>query len=336
MKLSKSLLIAEAGVNHNGDLDTALRLVDAAADAGADIVKFQTFKAKNLVTESAVMAEYQKRNIGAEESQLQMLEKLELSYEDHHSIIQHCKKRNIRFLSTAFDFESLAFLETLNMGLWKIPSGEITNLPYLEIIGRLGDPVIVSTGMCDYSEVEAAIRVLTSVGLAKEKITVLHCNTEYPTPFYDVNLNAMAKLGQRLGVAFGYSDHTLGIEVPIASVALGATVIEKHFTLSRDMPGPDHRASLEPQELKAMVLAIRNIEAALGEDVKTPSASEIKNRPIARKSIVAKKNIRKGETFSPENLTTRRPGTGMSPMKWHQILGKKAQQDYQENELIYD
>ncbi len=332
----KTLIIAEAGVNHNGDLDTAIKLVDVAADAGADIVKFQTFKAKNLVTESAKMADYQKKNTGQEETQLSMLQKLELNYDDHHTLVKHCQKRGIRFFSTAFDFESLDFLKTLKMGLWKIPSGEITNLPYLEKIGKCGEPVIISTGMADQKEVEEAVNVFLQLGLPKDKITVLHCNTEYPTPMHDVNLNAMSALGNSFGVKYGYSDHTMGIEIPIAAVALGATVIEKHFTLSRTMPGPDHKASLEPNELKAMVQGIRNIEAALGSRVKKPTESEVKNRDIARKSIVARTAVKKGEVFTEENLTTRRPGSGISPMRWHDFIGKKSAYDYKENEPIRD
>ena len=333
--MHKTLIIAEAGVNHNGSLENALKLIDVAADAGADIVKFQTFKAKELVTASAKMADYQKNNLGKEESQLDMLKKLELGYEDHQTLIQQCKKRNIRFLSTAFDFESLEFLTSLKMGLWKIPSGEITNLPYIEIIGALGDPVIISTGMSDQNEVQDAVNVLLKAGLPKDKITVLHCNTEYPTPMKDVNLRAMKALGDSLGLNYGYSDHTMGIEVPIAAVSLGAIVIEKHFTLDRNMPGPDHKASLEPFELKAMVSAIRNIEAALGDTKKTPSESEIKNRGIARKSIVAKRDIKAGEVFSAENITTRRPGTGISPMRWYDVVGSEASRDYEANELIH-
>lgn len=333
---NKTLIIAEAGVNHNGSIETALKLVDVAADAGADIVKFQTFKAKNLVTDSAEMADYQKKNMGQEKSQLKMLSDLELSYEDHYVLIEHCKKRNIRFLSTAFDFESLDFLDTLKMGIWKIPSGEITNLPYLEIIGRKGDPVILSTGMADFQEVEAAVRVLTTVGLPLKKISVLHCNTDYPTKMEDVHLLAMRSLGEKLNVSFGYSDHTMGIEVPIAATALGAVVIEKHFTLDRNLPGPDHKASLEPLELKAMVQAIRNINLALGRSEKLPTESELKNRAVARKSLVAKKSIKSGDVFSAENLTTRRPGNGVSPMRWYEFIGKKASRDYQENELIHD
>lgn len=331
---SKVLIIAEAGVNHNGNLQTALKMIDVAADAGADIVKFQTFQAAKLVTGAAKMAEYQKNNTGVEQSQLEMLRKLELSYDQHHILIEKCRERDIRFLSTAFDFESLAFLTSLKMGLWKIPSGEITNLPYLEKIGRLREPTILSTGMADFNEVSEAVAALMKAGLERDKITVLHCNTEYPTPMHDVNLRAMGSLGRTLDVQYGYSDHTLGIEVPIAAVALGASVIEKHFTLSRDSEGPDHRASLEPQELKQMVAAIRNIETALGDDKKSPTSSEIKNRVIARKSIVAFKSIKVGEVFSEDNLTTRRPGAGISPMKWYEVLGKSATKDYAENDLI--
>lgn len=331
---NKTLIIAEAGVNHNGSVETALKLIDVAADAGADIVKFQTFKAKNLVTESAKMADYQKTNLGTEQTQLEMLKKLELSFEDHRLLVERCQKRGIRFLSTAFDFESLDFLKTLKMGLWKIPSGEITNLPYLEIIAKQGDPVIISTGMADYQEVEESVRVLLNVGLPKDRITVLHCNTEYPTPMNDVNLNAMKALGDRLGLAYGYSDHTMGIEIPIAAVALGACVIEKHFTLSRDMTGPDHKASLEPQELKAMVTGIRNIEMALGSFEKKVTESERKNRAIGRKSLIARASIAVGEKFTDKNVTVSRPGNGLSPMNWHRLLGRTSSKAYVAGELI--
>lgn len=332
----KTLIIAEAGVNHNGSLDNALKLIDVAADAGVDIVKFQTFKANNLVTKSAKMAEYQKNNIGSEESQYEMLKKLELSFDDHYELVNHCQTRSIRFLSTAFDFDSLDFLKTLKMGLWKIPSGEITNLPYIEQIGRYGDPVILSTGMADLDEVQQAVDVLINVGMSRNKISVLHCNTEYPTPMADVNLNAMKEMGKVLNVEYGYSDHTMGIEIPIAAVALGARIIEKHFTLDRNMSGPDHRASLEPNELKLMVQAIRNIEAAMGDGQKRPSPSERKNRVIARKSLVAKRDIKVGEIFSEQNLTTRRPGDGISPMRWHEFIGKPSAYSYEEDELIHD
>jgi N,N'-diacetyllegionaminate synthase len=336
--MSKTLIIAEAGVNHNGSLEKAIELVHAAAQAKADIVKFQTFNAALLATKSAPTANYQKKNLEksseSTESQYEMLKKLQLSQADHHVLMAECKKLNIGFLSTAFDFESLEFLKSLQLGLWKIPSGEITNLPYLEIIGRLNLPVIVSTGMCELTEVRAALDVLIKSGTEKRKLTVLHCNTDYPTKMEDVNLLAMQAMGAEFGVQFGYSDHTLGIEVPTAAVALGATVIEKHFTLDRNMGGPDHAASLEPHELKQMVTAIRNIEKALGVAQKHPSQSELVNRAVARKSIVAAKNIKIGETLTTENITTRRPGTGVSPMKWHEVLGTKAQKNYTSGDLI--
>lgn len=334
MTIEKVLIIAEAGVNHNGQLENAIKLVDAAADAGADIVKFQTFKAKHLATASAPMADYQRANIGVEDSQQNMLKKLELKYEHHHVLIEHCQKRKIRFLSTAFDFESLAFLETLNMGLWKIPSGEITNLPYLEKIGRRREPVIISTGMSEMQEVRAALEILLKAGIPQDKLSVLHCNTDYPTKMEDVNLRAMKFMGQEFGVRFGYSDHTLGVEIPVAAVALGATVIEKHFTLDRGMEGPDHAASLQPDELKQMVTSIRNIEKALGNQQKHPSQSELVNRAVARKSIVAAKAIQQGEELTLENITTSRPGTGVSPMKWYEILGTRAQKSYSAGDLI--
>lgn len=330
----KVLVIAEAGVNHNGSLDVALQMVDAAVEAGVDVVKFQTFIAKNLVTKDAKMAGYQKTNTGVEQSQFQMLKKLELSFDDHHIIIKRCKEKNIRFLSTAFDFESLDFLISLNLGLWKIPSGEITNLPYLEKIGKLGQQVIVSTGMAELREVEEAIEALLRVGLKKELITVLHCNTEYPTPMEDVNLNAMKAMGEKFGISFGYSDHTMGIEIPTAAVALGATVIEKHFTLDRNLPGPDHKASLEPHELKAMMSSIRNVEVALGSFEKKVTPSEQKNRLVGRKSIVALTDISVGDTLSEQNLTTARPGSGLSPMKWHQILNQKSKRAYKAGDII--
>lgn len=332
---NRTLIIAEAGVNHNGDLETALKLVHAAAEAKADIVKFQTFKANLLATKNAKTADYQKNNLKTEnENQLDMLTKLELSYEYHHILQNECKKLNIGFLSTAFDFESLNFLVSLNLGLWKIPSGEVTNLPYLEIIGRRNERTILSTGMCDLDEVGAAVDVLIKSGLSKELLTVLHCNTDYPTKMQDVNLLAMKTMGNSFGLNYGYSDHTSGIEVPIAAVALGARVIEKHFTLDRNMEGPDHAASLEPLELKEMVRSIRNIEQALGSDVKKSTASESKNKSVARKSIVASANIKSGDVFTTENITTSRPGGGISPMKWYSILGTKASKDYEPGDLI--
>lgn len=332
---NKVLIIAEAGVNHNGDINLAKKLVDAAAAAGVDYVKFQTFNAKKLVSKNAQKAEYQKANsTDAGESQLSMLQKLELSKKDHLVLIAYCKANNINFLSTAFDMDSIEFLHELNIDLWKVPSGEITNLPYLRKIGSYGKPVIISTGMAEMSEIEDAIKVVKTAGTKSEDITVLHCNTEYPTPMGDVNITAMNSIQKKLKVSVGYSDHTLGIEVPIAAVALGAVVIEKHFTLDKTMDGPDHKASLDPKELKAMVSAIRNIENAMGTGIKAPSPSEAKNKPIARKSIVASMAIKEGEIFSERNLTIKRPGTGVSPMKWDDIIGAKATKSYLEDDLI--
>lgn len=332
---TRVLIIAEAGVNHNGSLDIAKRLVDEAADAGVDIVKFQTFKAEKLVSKSAKQAEYQQRNMGkTDDSQYSMLKKLELSPLQHEELIDYCHEKGIRFFSTAFDMDSIEYLHSLNLGLWKIPSGEITNYPYLRKIAQYGEPVILSTGMCELSDIEAAIQVLLSYGLQKKQITVLHCNTEYPTPMRDVNLKAMLEIERKFGVAVGYSDHTEGIEVPIAAVALGATVIEKHFTLDKNMNGPDHKASLEPQDLRAMVKAIRNIEQALGSGHKVISASERKNIEVARKSIVAACPIRKGDLLTDENLTVMRPGNGISPMRWEEVIGTYATRDYQEEEPI--
>lgn len=330
------LIIAEAGVNHNGSVETAKRMIDKAVEAGADVIKFQTFKSEKLVSKSAKQAEYQKRNIANAEndSQLDMLKKLELTESDHNELMDYCAKKQIRFFSTAFDMESIDYLHSLHVGLWKIPSGEITNYPYLKKIAQFGEPVILSTGMCEMEDVEAALKVLTDNGLNKDKISILHCNTEYPTPFKDVNLLAMNELKERFGVKVGYSDHTKGIEVPIAAVALGAEIIEKHFTLDRNMEGPDHKASLEPDELTAMVSAIRNIELALGDGHKTISESERKNIAVARKSIVAAKNIKAGEVFNEFNLTVKRPGNGVSPMKWENVIGKVSKKDFQEDELI--
>lgn len=333
--MKRTLIIAEAGVNHNGSIDMAMQLIDAAAEAGVDYVKFQTFKAENLVTKSATKAEYQQRNMGkGDNSQYAMLKKLELSSQQHYELIEYCKKRGVKFFSTAFDFESIDFLASLHLGLWKIPSGEITNYPYLKKIASYHEPVILSTGMSTMEEIEAAIAVLTKFGVQKEQVTVLHCNTEYPTPMSDVNLAAMQDIRQRLGVTVGYSDHTQGIEVPIAAVALGAEIIEKHFTLNRTLSGPDHKASLEPTELVAMVSAIRNIEQAIGNSHKVVSVSESKNKVIARKSIVAAKNICKGEIFTEDNLTVKRPGNGVNPMQWETVMGQKAIRDFEEDELI--
>lgn len=331
------LIIAEAGVNHNGSIDVAKQLIDKAAEAGADIIKFQTFKSEKLVSKSARQAEYQKRNIGskADDSQLNMLKKLELSQEDHEELMQYCQQKGIKFFSTAFDMESIDYLHSLHMGLWKIPSGEITNYPYIKKMAQYGEPVILSTGMCEMDDICAAMNVLIKFGVKREQITILHCNTEYPTPFEDVNLKAMIALKDEFKVEVGYSDHTKGIEVPIAAVALGATVIEKHFTLDRNMEGPDHKASLEPDELRAMVCAIRNIEKAVGGDgIKHVSESERKNIAIARKSIVAACDIKAGEVFTEQNLTVKRPGNGISPMRWEDVIGTKAKRDFLEEELI--
>lgn len=332
--MGKVLFIAEAGVNHNGDILLAKKLVDLAAEAGADIVKFQTFKAESLVTSTAKMAEYQVQNTKKEESQLEMLKRLELKFEDFIELQKYCREKNIGFLSTGFDLEAMEFLKTLKMGLWKVPSGEITNLPYLEFIGKCNEETIISTGMANLDEVKAAVDVVVNSGTSKDKITVLHCNTDYPTRFEDVHLNAMKTIKEKLGVKIGYSDHTPGVEVSVAAVALGATVIEKHFTLDKNLPGPDHKASLSPDEFKTLISQIRNIEKALGRSEKIPSAGEEKNIKVARKSIVAKKNISLGEIFTTDNLTVKRPGNGINPMKWYEIIGKKASKNYQEDELI--
>ena len=333
--MKHTLIIAEAGVNHNGDIELAKKLIDAAKDAGADYVKFQTFKAIKLASKKAEKAKYQIENTGNNtESQFDMLKKLELSKEMHFELIKHCKKREIKFLSTAFDLDSIDFLNELKIDLFKAPSGELTNLPYLRKIGGLGKPIILSTGMANMQEIEDALNILLEAGTPKDNIAILHCNTEYPTPMHDVNLNAMLSIKNKFKVDVGYSDHTLGIEIPTAAVALGATIIEKHFTLDKTMEGPDHKASLEPNELKAMVDAIRNIETALGNGIKTPSESELKNKSIARKSIVANSDIKKGETFTNENITIKRPGNGVSPMLWDDYIGKKASKDYIEDELI--
>lgn len=328
------LIIAEAGVNHNGSLEIAKKLVDSAAEAGVDIIKFQTFNSKNLVSKSARMAEYQQKNTGHNESQYAMLKRLELSVDDHLELIQYCNKRGIRFFSTAFDMESIDFLHSLNMGLWKIPSGEITNYPYLKKIASFQEPVILSTGMCNLEDIEASLEVLLKEGCKKQDITILHCNTEYPTPYNDVNLRAMQEIEKKFGTKVGYSDHTNGIEVPIAAVAMGACIIEKHFTLDRNMEGPDHKASLEPEELKKMVESIRNIELALGSGHKVVSPSEKKNIEIARKSIVAARDIVKGEILSESNLAVKRPGNGISPMRWNEVVGSRAIRDFCEDEVI--
>ena len=334
MKNPHTLIIAEAGVNHNGSIKAARKMIDIAAEAGADYVKFQTFKAETLLTQNADKAEYQKNATDNNESQFDMLKKLELDREAHEELIKYCKSRDVRFLSTAFDRKSIDMLSKLNIPIYKIPSGEITNLPYLRHIGSMGKPIIMSTGMSTLDEVCDALNILMEAGAKKDKVTILHCNTEYPTPMEDVNLKAMLTIKDELGVNIGYSDHTLGIEVSIAAVAMGATVIEKHFTLDRTLPGPDQAASLEPHELKVMVKAIRNIENIMGDGIKKPSPSEMKNMPIARKSIVAKRSIKKGEKFSEDNLTVKRPGTGLRPMEWDDILKQRSKFNFNVDELI--
>ena len=324
-------IIAEAGVNHNGSFDLACKMVDAAKAAGVDCIKFQTFKSKNVVSRNAQKADYQKSTTGGG-SQADMLKKLELSFEEFLSLKEYCDRLGICFLSTPFDFDSIDFLNSIQMPFWKIPSGEITNYPYLVALAKTRKPVVMSTGMCDMTEIEAAISVLRENGT--KEIKLLHCNTEYPTPFEDVNLRAMQTMRQAFGLEVGYSDHTRGIDIPIAAAALGAVIIEKHFTLDRNMEGPDHKASLEPDELAAMVSGIRHIEQALGSGDKTPSPSEKKNRAVARKSIVAKRKIEAGEEFTEENITAKRPGSGISPMRWTEVLGTKAKRDFEEDELI--
>jgi N,N'-diacetyllegionaminate synthase len=334
--MNKVIIIAEAGVNHNGDINLAKKLIDVAVDAGVDYVKFQTFKAESLVSKSAKKAEYQIENTqNANESQLQMLKKLEISHDQHQELINYCKQKNISFFSTAFDLESLIYLKELGLTMVKIPSGEITNLPYLRKAAELFSKVIISTGMSTMNDIELALNVFLNSGIKKEAIYILHCNTEYPTPLQDVNLLAMLSIKNKFNVEIGYSDHTLGIEVPIAAVALGAMIIEKHFTLDRSLPGPDQLASLEPLELKAMVASIRNIEIAIsGNGMKEPSSSELNNIEIARKSIVAKTTIYKGEIFSESNITTKRPGNGISPMLWDKVIGQVSHKDFHEDELI--
>ena len=328
----KTLIIAEAGVNHNGNVELAKRMIEVAKEAGADIIKFQTAKLDKLVSRFAQMANYQKDNLGFAKTQKDMLKGITLSYEDFICLADYCKQVGIGFLSTPFDIESVFFLQKLGCPFWKIPSGEITNYPYLVEIAKTSKPVIMSTGMSELDEIKSAIRVLKENGC--KEITLLQCNTQYPTPYEDANLNAMKTIEMETGLQVGYSDHTRGIEVPIAAVAMGAKVIEKHFTLDRNMEGPDHKASLEPKELKAMVSAIRNIEKALGDGEKRVSSSERENIVIARKSIVASKNIRKGEILSSDNITTKRPGSGINPMQWNEIIGTAAIRDFDEDELI--
>jgi len=332
--LDKVFIIAEAGVNHNGSIELSKKLIDVACEAGADAVKFQTFKAENLVSKDAQKADYQKQTTDATESQFDMIKKLELDVKAHKELIAHCQEKDIMFLSTPFDHESINLLSDLGLQIFKIPSGEITNLPYLRHIGSLGKKVVLSTGMSNLKEVGDALNILINAGTSKDNITVLHANTMYPTPMEDVNLNAMLTIQKEFGVDIGYSDHTLGIEVDIAAVAMGASCIEKHFTLDKTMDGPDHKASLEPEELKAMVGAIRNIEKALGSSEKKPSPSETVNIDVARKSIVASQSINRGDKLSSKNITTKRPGTGINPMKWDEIIGAPAKKDYQMDDLI--
>ncbi len=327
-------IIAEAGVNHNGSIDVAKKLIDEASNAGADAVKFQTFKAKDLVSKKAQKAEYQKKTTDKKESQFDMIKKLELNVAMHKELISYCNIKNIMFLSSPFDLDSIKLLDELGLLVFKIPSGEITNLLYLRHIGKLNKKVILSTGMADINEIKDALDTLISNGTQKENITVLHANTMYPTPLKDVNLRAMITIGNTFDIAFGYSDHTLGIEVDIAAVAMGARCIEKHFTLDSTMEGPDHKASLEPSELKSMVRAIRNIEVALGSSIKKPSNSERPNMEVVRKSIVAKKNIKKGDVLCEQNLVIKRPGNGISPMRWDDIIGTNATKNYSEDDLI--
>ena len=330
----RALIIAEAGVNHNGDMQMARQLIDAAAEAGADLVKFQTFRADRLVTTSARKAAYQMATTAADESQHEMIRRLELTDAMHDELIAHCHQRKIEFFSTAFDLESLDYLMGLGMARIKVPSGEITNLPYLRKVGGFGKEVILSTGMSNLGEIEAAIDALEKAGTSREWIIVLHCNTEYPVPMPEVNLRAMRSIGEAFGVKVGFSDHTEGIEIAIAAVALGATVIEKHFTLDRSLPGPDHRASIEPDELGRMVRSIRNVEQAMGDGIKRPSASEEKNRPVVRKSLVASRRIVKGEAFSAENINVKRPGAGISPMRFDEVLGRIAARNFDPDEMI--
>ena len=331
----RTSIVAEAGVNHNGSIELAVQMVDVAAEAGADVIKFQTFKAEEVVSRHTPKADYQKSTTGNSETHLEMAQKLELDDAAHRALYERCQERAIEFLSSPFDLRSLHFLAgDLGVSRIKVASGEITNLPYLRHVGRYAMPVILSTGMATLGEIEGALAVLEQAGTPRKRITVLHCNTEYPTPMSDVNLRAMLTIGEAFGVAVGYSDHTLGIEVPIAAAALGATVIEKHFTLDRTLPGPDHNASLEPDELKSMVAAVRRIEQALGDGVKRPSVSEEKNILIVRRSLVAACDIRVGELFSETNLAVKRPGTGLSPMRWDEVMGREAPRDFAADELI--
>jgi N,N'-diacetyllegionaminate synthase len=333
--MNKTIIIAEAGVNHNGDIKIAKKLIDIASEAGVDYVKFQTFKADKISTKYGKKADYQDRNIKNLDSQYDMLKKLELDEDTHRDLIKYCNSKRVKFLSTAFDLDSLELLNQLGIRLAKIPSGEITNYPFLKRVAQLFSNVILSTGMSTLNEINKAVKVLLKFGINKENLTILHCNTEYPTPMSDVNLKGMLHIQTEFGVKVGYSDHTLGIEVPIAAVALGARVIEKHFTLDRNLLGPDHKASLEPNELNQMVESIRNIEKAIsGTGIKEPSISELKNKLVIRKSIVAIKSINKGETFNDNNIGVKRPGTGISPMRWDDIIGQTSSKDFNVDDII--
>lgn len=328
-------IIAEAGVNHNGELQKAFQLIDVASDAGVDAVKFQTFNPDSLVTPDAGKADYQKQTTDAQESQHEMLQRLALSHADHYELIKYCKERKVVFLSSPFDIDSVNFLDSLHLPFFKIPSGEITNLPYLRHVASKNKPVVISTGMARMGEVESALRILMDAGLRREQISILHCTTEYPAPFNEVNLRAMRTMAQAFGCRIGYSDHTPGIEISVAAVAMGATIIEKHFTLDKNMEGPDHKASLEPDELKSLVASIRNVEVALGTGFKEPSLAELKNTTIARKAIVAATDIKPGEIFTEQNLTSKRISmVGISPLRWDEMIGRKAARSYHKDEAI--
>lgn len=331
---TKVLIIAEAGVNHNGDVGIAKKLIDVAFEVGADVIKFQTFKAENVVTKEATLTNYQKENQVQETNQFEMLKKLELSEDAHYELIDYSKKKGIMFFSTAFDLESIEMLSKFKLGMWKIPSGELTNYPYIKNIAEKGEKIIISTGMATLAEVKEAVRVIVENGTPKELLTILQCHTDYPTKAEDVNLRAMITMKEELGICIGYSDHTMGIDIALAAVALGATIIEKHFTLDKNSIGPDHKASLSPEEFKNLVIGIRNIEAALGSHVKAPSKNEIPNLVSVRKSIVAKTKIKKGEKFTNLNLTTKRPGSGINPMRWNEIIGTVSEKDYEIDELL--
>lgn len=330
--MKRTLIIAEAGVNHGGNIHLAKKLIDVAKDCAVDIIKFQTAIPESLVSKTAKKAQYQEKNTGSDELQLEMIKKLVLTFEEFEELYAYCRQKKILFLSTPFDLESIEFLNQFDMPFWKIPSGEITNFPYLVKIANTHKPIVMSTGMCNMEEIAMALEVLKKNGASDIKL--LHCNTEYPTPYQDVNLRAMKTLRDKFFLEVGYSDHTKGIEVPIAAVAMGATIIEKHFTLNKNMEGPDHKASIEPNELEQMVKSIRNIEEAMGDFKKQPTESEYKNIVIARKSIVARRFIKKGEKYTEENITTKRPGDGISPMFWQEVLGTLANQDYEEDEQI--